>query len=136
MPLPLLIGIEAHDRMIGHMADYTGLPATSTVLSVVRAASQLGFKRVALVNKWTAEMNANARRFLGARGVSVAGVANKSLTPVEFHQISAADQMQLAYELGRRAFREHPGCDGVYIGGGSGCRSRWPGSWSRNSASR
>jgi maleate cis-trans isomerase len=27
--------------------------------------------------------------------------------------------MQLAYELGRRAFLENPGCDGVYVGGGT-----------------
>jgi maleate cis-trans isomerase len=27
--------------------------------------------------------------------------------------------MRLAYELGRRAFLEHPDCDAVYIGGGS-----------------
>ena len=38
VPLPLLIGIEAHDRMIDHMAKYSGVPATSTVLSVGRAA--------------------------------------------------------------------------------------------------
>src|SRR6202023_3452896 len=30
VPLPLLIGIEAHDRMIAHMSKYSGLPATST----------------------------------------------------------------------------------------------------------
>src|SRR5438552_1361607 len=39
VPLPILIGIEAHDRMIAHMAAYTGLPATSTMVSVVRAAA-------------------------------------------------------------------------------------------------
>jgi hypothetical protein len=27
--------------------------------------------------------------------------------------------MQLAYGLGRRAFLEHPDCDGVYVGGGT-----------------
>ena len=27
--------------------------------------------------------------------------------------------MQLAYALGRRAFLDNPGCDAVYIGGGS-----------------
>ena len=59
VPLPLLIGIEAHDRIIAHMAKYSGLPATSTVLSVGRAARQLGLKNVALVN---------ARRLPGARG--------------------------------------------------------------------
>jgi len=59
VPLPILIGIEAHDRMVAHMASYTHLPATSTVLSVVQAAADLGIKKVAVVNKWTSEMNAS-----------------------------------------------------------------------------
>ena len=119
VPLPLLIGIEAHDRMIAHMAKYTGLPATSTVLSVGRAARQLGLKNLALVNKWSDEMNRTLGDFLAREGVAVAGVANKSLAPAEFVKISTQDQMQLAYELGRRAFLENPDCDGVYIGGGT-----------------
>ena len=119
VPLPLLIGIEAHDRMIAHMAQYTGLPATSTVLAVGRTARQLGLKNVALVNKWSDEMNHTLGDFLGREGVGVCGVANKSLKPAEFVKISARDQMQLAYDLGRRAFLENPACDGVYIGGGT-----------------
>jgi maleate cis-trans isomerase len=119
VPLPLLIGIEAHDRMIAHMAKYSGRPATSTVLSVGRAARQLGLKKVALVNKWSDEMNRTLAAFLAREGVATCGVANKSLAPAEFVQISTDDQMQLAYDLGRRAFRENPDCDGVYIGGGT-----------------
>jgi maleate cis-trans isomerase len=101
------------------MAKYSGVPATSTVLSVGRAARQLGLKQVALVNKWSDEMNRTLGEFLGREGVGVCGVANKSLKPAEFVKINAADQMQLAYELGRRAFLENPGCDGVYVGGGT-----------------
>jgi maleate cis-trans isomerase len=119
VPLPILIGIEAHDRMIAHMAKYSGRPATSTVLSVGRAARQLGLKKVALVNKWSDEMNRTLAAFLAREGVATCGVANKSLAPAEFVKISTEDQMQLAYELGRRAFRENPDCDGVYIGGGT-----------------
>jgi len=119
VPLPILIGIEAHDRMIAHMAEYTGKPATSTVLSVVRAAQELGFRRVAVVNKWTAEMNASLAAFFARGGVTVVGGATKPIVPAEFHRIDAGDHMQLAYELGRRAFQEHPDCDAVYIGGGS-----------------
>ena len=89
VPLPLLIGIEAHDRMIAHMAQYTGLPATSTVLAVGRTARQLGLKNVALVNKWSDEMNRTLGDFLGREGVGVCGVANKSLKPAEFVKISA-----------------------------------------------
>jgi maleate cis-trans isomerase len=119
VPLPILIGIEAHDRMIAHMAEYTGLPATSTVLSVVRAASELGLRKVAVVNKWTAAMNATLAAFFARDGVSVVGGATKSLDPAEFHRIETGDHMRLAHELGRRAFIDHPDCDAVYIGGGS-----------------
>src|SRR5258707_15453502 len=57
VPLPILIGMEAHDRMITHMGHYTGLPATSTVLSVVAAASDLGIRKVAVGNKRTDALN-------------------------------------------------------------------------------
>jgi maleate cis-trans isomerase len=105
--------------MMAHMASYTGLPATSTVLSVVRAATELGFKRIAVVNKWTAEMNATLAAFLARGGISVVGEATRSLDPVVFHRIKPDEHMRLAYELGARAFKEHSDCDAVYIGGGS-----------------
>jgi maleate cis-trans isomerase len=119
VPLPLLIGTEAHDRMIAHMAKYSGLPATSTMLAVARAARELGLRKVGLVNKWSDEMNRTLGDFLARDGVAVCGVANKSLAPAEFVKIGTEDQMRLAYELGRRAFQENPDCDGVYVGGGT-----------------
>src|SRR5256885_16339019 len=67
VPLPILIGVEAHDRMVAHMGDRTGLPATSTVLSVVRAAADLGIGTLAVVNKWTDEMYQSLAAFF-ARG--------------------------------------------------------------------
>jgi maleate cis-trans isomerase len=119
VPLPILIGMEAHDRMIAHMGDHTGRPATSTVLSVVGAAADLGLRKVAIVNKWTDEMNRSLAQFFARGGVEVVGGATKSLHPHDFHQIPAGEHMQLAYELGRQAFLDHPDCDAVYIGGGS-----------------
>src|SRR5215470_20333865 len=38
VPLPVLIGVAAHDRLIAHMAEYTKVPATSSVLGIVEAA--------------------------------------------------------------------------------------------------
>jgi len=119
VPLPILIGLEAHDRMLAHMERHTGKPATTTVLSVVRAASDLGVRKVVVVNKWTDEMNASLAAFFARGGVGVVGATTKSLHPADFHQFDAGDHMRLAYELGRRAFEEHPDCDAVYIGGGS-----------------
>src|SRR3954447_22364490 len=63
VPLPILIGIEAHDRMVAHMRQYTGIPVTTTVLSVVGAAADLGIRTVAVGNKWTEEMNRSPGNF-------------------------------------------------------------------------
>jgi maleate cis-trans isomerase len=119
VPLPILIGLEAHQKMIAHIAAYTGVPATSTVLAVGRAARHLGMKKLALVNKWTEPMNKSLGEFLALEGVAVCGTATKELTPDVFQKLDPGDHMRLAYELGRQAFLENPDCDGIYIGGGT-----------------
>ncbi len=118
-PLPILIGIEAHDRMIDFMKKHTGLPASSTVLAVGRAARHLGVKKMVLVNKWSDAMNRTLADFMAREGITVTGTATKELKPSEFQKIESGDHMQLAYELGRQAFRDNPDCDAVYLGGGS-----------------
>src|SRR5947207_14592677 len=118
-PLPILIGVAAHDKMIEFMTRHTGLPASSTVLAVGRAARHLGVKKLALVNKWSDAMNKVLGEFLAREGVSVCGVATKELPPSEFQKINTRDHMLMAYELGRRAFQDNPDCDAIYVGGGT-----------------
>jgi len=119
VPLPLLIGIEAHDRMIDHMANYTGKPATSSVLAVVHAARDLRIRKLALANKWSEAMNRTLGEFFAREGVSVVGATTKVLSPAQFQKIKTEDNLHLAYDLGRRAFLDHPDCDAVYVGGGA-----------------
>jgi maleate cis-trans isomerase len=119
VPLPILIGVEAHDRMLAHMAEYTGKPATSSVQAVVHAARDLGIRRLALANKWSDSMNRTLGAFFAREGMSVCGTATKVLSPAQFQKIKTTDNLQLAYDLGRRTFAENPDCDAVYIGGGA-----------------
>ena len=107
--LPIRIGLDAHDRMIEHMAGYTGLPATSTVLSVVKAAGDLGLRKVAVVNKWTAEMNASLAAFFARGGVSVVGGATKSLDPAEFHRDRGGRPHAACLRAGPPCFHRAPG---------------------------
>ena len=118
-PLPILIGVEAHDRLIARMTKHTGKPATSTVLAVTRAARHLGIKKIALVNKWTVAMNKTLGEFFAREGIATGGASTKELAPSDFVKIAAGDHMQLAYELGKAAIAQNPDCDGVYIGGGT-----------------
>ena len=119
VPLPILIGVEAHDRMLAHMAEYTGKPATSSVRAVAHAARDLGIRKLALANKWSEAMNRTLGEFFAREGVEICGTATKVLSPAEFQKIKTDDNLQLAYDLGRRAFLDNPDCDGVYIGGGA-----------------
>ena len=119
VPLPILIGVEAHDKMIAHMGKRTGVPASSTVLAVARGSRDLGIKNLVVVNKWTDAMNASLGEFFAREGVKVVGKTVEELTPAQFVKLSTQENMKLAYDLGKRAFEEHPDCDAIYIGGGS-----------------
>jgi maleate cis-trans isomerase len=119
VPLPILIGVEAHDRMVAHMAKHTGLPASSTVLAVARGTRDLGIKKLVVVNKWNDAMNAALAEFFAREGVTVTGKTVEELSPAEFVKLSTRDNMKLAYDLGCKAFDDHPDCDAIYIGGGA-----------------
>jgi len=119
VPLPILIGIDKHDRMIEHMHKRTGLPATTTVECVVKTATEFGIQKVAVVNKWTDAMNESLGRFFARGGTQIIGGATQSLHPTDFHKIDSGEHMELAYRLGKQAFLDNPDCDAVYIGGGS-----------------
>ena len=119
VPLPLLIGLEAHDELVAHIAKYTGVPAVSQMQNVIAAIKHLGLKNVLVANKWTDAMNATMKAFFERDGIGLAGVCSKSMSPAEFGDIPTGDSAQLAYDLGLRGFKATPQADGLYIGGGS-----------------
>jgi maleate isomerase len=119
VPLALLIGVAAHDRLLERMAARAGVPAISQVTSVVAALRHLGVRNAALANKWSEKMNVSLGEFLARDGIAVAGTANRSMAPKDFQRMSTKNSMELAYELGRTALESLPQADGLYIGGGA-----------------
>jgi maleate cis-trans isomerase len=113
------MGIEAHDRMIAHIEARTGKPATSTTLSVTRAAAHLKMKKIALVNKWSSQMNKVLADFYQRVGVEVVGAVTNEMSPADFVRIPSGDHMRMAYELGKKALRDNSDADGIYLGGGT-----------------
>jgi maleate isomerase/arylmalonate decarboxylase len=117
VPLPLLIGVEAHDRIVERLERRTGLPASSTIISVCEAAKHLGLKRIVVANKWTDAMNVTLAEFLARVDVEIAGVANEITTPYEFQRMGADEGLDHAYHLARAAMRAFPQADGLFLGG-------------------
>jgi len=118
-PLPILIGMEAHDRLLKRMADRAKIPISSTITAVVTAAKHLGIGKIAFANKWRDDMNACMAEFFAREGIETLGTTTEPMRPAEFQVMTTADAMTLAYELGRRAMEDFPEADGIYVGGGA-----------------
>lgn len=119
VPLPILIGIEAHDGLLERIAARSGTPVTSSITAVVAAAAHLGITNIAVANKWDEKMNSCLADFFARAGVGFAGAATEPLNPVQFQSMSTAASMELAYVLGKQALEQYPEADGLYIGGGA-----------------
>lgn len=119
IPLPALIGVEEHDKILGRMREQTGLPVTSDVESTVKAAKFLGMHTISLANKWNDSMNKVLDQFFRREGISVAGVTSQSMAPDQFVKMTGSEGINLAYELVANAFKNFPKSDGVCLGGGA-----------------
>jgi maleate cis-trans isomerase len=119
-PLPLLIGLEAHDRIVAQLARRTGKPATSTMLAIGAAAQHLGVRRIAVANKWSDAMNGVLAQFFARAGVEVVGVVSELKVPSEYTKMGLPEYLDIAYRFGHEAFAEHPEAEAIYLGGGAG----------------
>ena len=119
VPLSVLMGPEDHDAFLARIATRSGKPATATLTAAVAAARHLGIGRIALVNKWDAEMNRGLAAFFARDGIETAGTATEVLPLDRFQGMASADSMELAYRLGREALDRLPQADGCFISGGT-----------------
>jgi maleate cis-trans isomerase len=94
VPLPLLIGVEAHDRLLERIEKRSGKPATSSVLGVISAAKHLGLRKIVVANKWSQPMNRTLGEFFARVGTEIVGVAAEVLDPDQFQKIATADHMR------------------------------------------
>jgi maleate isomerase len=118
-PLPILIGLKAHDKLMKRIERVSDRVAGSTVTAVTGAAAHMGIKRIALANKWTPQMNKVLGRFFARDGVAIAGVSSQPMSPAEFPGLTTEDGMELAYQLGKAAIEQNKKADGLYLGGGA-----------------
>src|SRR5262249_20599519 len=90
VPLPLLLGIEGHDRLVDRIENRSGKPAPSSVRGVVAAAKRLGLRRIVVANKWWEAMNQTLGDFFARGGSTIAGAAAEVMGPDKFQKIETA----------------------------------------------
>ena len=119
VPLSVLMGTDAHDAFLARIEERSGKPASSSLTAAIAAARHLGIGKIAMVNKWDAEMNAALATFFARDGIETVGAATEVLPIDRFQGMPSADSMDLAYALGRQALERFPEAEGVFISGGT-----------------
>jgi maleate isomerase len=111
MPVVTTRGKGFEEQIVKHITDATGLPATTSIRSAIRALSHLGVHRVAVVTPYPQELHRSALAFLRASGFNV--VADHT-EDVVFKQLQDVTPAHIA-SVTERLLRSTPSADGVYV---------------------
>ena len=101
MPVVTTRGKGFEDELVQQIEQATGLPATTSIRSAIRALAHLGVRKVAVVTPYPRELHESAVSFLGASGFDVVAdhtmdVVFKRLQDVTPAQIAATTRDVLA----------------------------------------
>jgi len=111
MPVVTTRGKGFEEEIVKIITDATGLPASTSIRSAIRAIAHLGIKNVAVLSPYPQELHRSALTFLTASGFNVVGdhtmdVVFKRLQDVPPAEIAAAAERLLASAAS---------ADGLYI---------------------
>ena len=111
MPVVTTRGKGFEDELVNQIEEVTGLPATTSIRSAIRALAHLGVHNVAVVTPYPRELHESALSFLGASGFHV--VADHTMDVV-FKRLQDVTPAQIAATT-RHVLASAPSADGVYI---------------------
>jgi maleate isomerase len=111
MPVVTTRGKGFEEQLVKQIEDVTGLPATTSIRSAIRALAHLGISNVAVVTPYPKELHASALSFLRASGFQV--VTDLTMDVV-FKQLQDVTPAQIA-ATAARVLAATPSVEGVYI---------------------
>ena len=100
-------------RLIDSIQQATGRPGTTTTTAAIRAMRAMGIRRIAMCSLYKAR-NEKLQIFLEASGFEVVGSYGMSEDLTRIHRLPG----EVAYRVGREAFRAAPGAEALYMAGG------------------
>jgi maleate isomerase len=111
MPVVTTRGKGFEEVLVKQITDATGLPATTSIRSAIRALAHLGVRNVAVVTPYPQELHQSALSFLGASGFKVVAEHTED---VIFKQLQDVTPAHIA-AVTKRVLAAAPSADGVYI---------------------
>jgi maleate cis-trans isomerase len=111
MPVVTTRGKGFEEEVVKQITEATGLPATTSIRSAIRALSHLGVRNVAVVTPYPQELHQSALTFLAASGFKV---VVEHTEDVVFKQLQDVTPAHIA-AVTKRVLASAPSADGVYI---------------------
>jgi maleate cis-trans isomerase len=111
MPVVTTRGKGFEEEIVRQITDATGLPATTSIRSAIRALEHLGVRKVALLSPYPQELHQSAIAFLKASGFNVVGDHTED---VVFKQLQDVPPATIA-AAAKRLVADAPMADGIYL---------------------
>jgi maleate cis-trans isomerase len=111
MPVVTTRGKGFEEEIVKLITDATGLPASTSIRSAIRALAHLEIKNVAVLSPYPQELHQSAVTFLKASGFNV--VADHTMDVV-FKRLQDVPPAQIA-AMAERLLAAAPSADGLYI---------------------
>ncbi len=108
-------------KMLGILADAharTGLPCDTDLEAHIATLQHFGASRIALASRWPDHVNAALASYLAEAGIEIIACRARGRTLAENKGRSAADDHELALELGREVLRATPDAQALLMPGG------------------
>lgn len=118
VPVASALGRAKMREILSDGETRTGIPCDTDLEAHIAALQHLGASRIALATRWPEHVNAALTRYLAEAGIEVTNCVSRARTLEQNKHSSAADDHQLALELGGRALREAPGAQALLMPGG------------------
>ena len=111
MPVVTTRGKGFEEEIVKLITDTTGLPASTSIRSAIRALAHLKIKNVALLSPYPQELHQSAITFLKASGFNVVGDHTEDVVFKRLQDVTAAHITAVA----KRLVAKTPTAQGIYL---------------------
>ena len=111
MPVVTLRGKGFEEEIVKIISDATGLPASTSIRSAIRALAQLNIADVVVVSPYPQDLHQSALTFLKASGFRIAAEHTEDVVFKRLQDVTPAHIAAVA----KRVLSHAPNADGIYI---------------------
>jgi len=118
VPVASALGRAKMLEILAEARARTGLPCDTDLEAHIATLQHLGATRIALATRWPEAVNAALTSYLSEAGIEVLACRSRGRSLAQNKASSAADDHQLAIELGGQVLRETPAAQALLMPGG------------------